>query len=172
MSIFVSGVPVLTKSHFMAIGKNCKISNLQKLFIWLAREHYFSQFLDAPGGSWQLLGTPWAPMVAPGSSWRRFMKTIVLFAKTYIFHSPGLLLTFPMLYILDHWKLGNPLYCRLLEPMPESRQIKPPGTGCVGFWSQGEKVIKSDLLGMVFLFWSQGQKVIKSSFLRRVLSTS
>jgi hypothetical protein len=103
-------------------------------------------------------------------------------------------------------------FCRLLEPRRGSHQIEPPGTGFVDFWSQGQKVIKSSLLGPVLStsganarkssnraswdwfcrlleprrgshqieppgtgfvdFWSQGQKVIKSSLLGLVLSTS
>ena len=96
-------------------------------------------------------------------------------------------------------------------PRPNSHQIELPGNGFVDFWSQGQKIIKSNLLGMVlpisgakarkssnqrpgtgFLyfwshipesrqieppgigvvdFWSQGQKVIKSSLVGLVLST-
>jgi hypothetical protein len=70
--------------------KNCKIMYFQELFIWLAREHQLSQLIDAPGGSCWLLGALWAPMVALGGSWRKYMKTIVSLGKTYIFYSPGL----------------------------------------------------------------------------------
>jgi hypothetical protein len=103
-------------------------------------------------------------------------------------------------------------FCRLPEPRPESHQIEPPGTSFVDFWSQGQKVIKSSLLGLVLStsgakarkssnraswdwfcrlleprpeshqieppgtgfvdFWSQGQKVIKSSLLGLILTTS
>ena len=76
----------------------------QELFIWLAREHQLSQLIDAPGGFCWLLGALWAPMVALGGSWRKYMKTIVLFSTTYIFHSPGLFWTSPKTYILDHSK--------------------------------------------------------------------
>ena len=41
-------------------------------------------------------------------------------------------------------------FCRLLEPWPESHQIEPPGTGFLDFWSQGQKVIKSSLPGLLF----------------------
>ena len=40
-------------------------------------------------------------------------------------------------------------FCRLLEPWPESHQIEPPGTAFVDFWSHGQKVIQSSLLGFV-----------------------
>ena len=103
-------------------------------------------------------------------------------------------------------------FCRLLGPRPESHQIEPPGTSFVDFWSQGQKVIKSSLLGLLLStseakarkssnraswdwfsrlleprpeshqielpgtgfvdFWSQGQEVIKSSFLELIFSTS
>ena len=103
-------------------------------------------------------------------------------------------------------------FCRLLEPRPESHQIEPPETGFIDFWSQGQKVIKSSLLGLLLStseakarkslnraswdwfsrlleprpeshqieppgttfvdFWGQGQKVIKSSLLGLLLSTS
>ena len=116
----------------------------QELFIWLAREHQLSQLIDAPGGSCWLLGALWARMVPPGGSWQKFMKTIVLFSKTYVFHFPGLLLTSPMSCILD------PLFCSLLDPRAENHQIKHPGTGFVGFWSPGQKITKSSLLGLVF----------------------
>ena len=76
----------------------------QELFIWLAREHQLSQLIDAPGGFCWLLGALWAPMVALGGSWRKYMKTIVLFRKTSTFHSPGLFWTSPKTYILDHSK--------------------------------------------------------------------
>ena len=36
-----------------------------------------------------------------------------------------------------------------LEPRPESHQIEIPGTGFVVFWNQCQKVIKSNLLGLV-----------------------
>ena len=62
----------------------------QELFIWLAREHQLSQPIDAPGGSCLLLEPLWASMVALGGSWRKYMKTIVLFSKTDTFQSPGL----------------------------------------------------------------------------------
>ena len=74
----------------------------QELFIWLAREHQLSQLIDAPGGFCWLLGALWAPMVALGGSWRKYMKTIVLLSKTYTFHSPGLFFGCPKSYILDH----------------------------------------------------------------------
>ena len=35
------------------------------------------------------------------------------------------------------------------EPRPESQQIEIPGTGFVVFWNQCQKVIKSNLLGLV-----------------------
>ena len=48
--------------------------------------------------SWRLLGALWAPMAAPGGSWWKFMKTIFLFFKIYIFHSSVLFLTSPINY--------------------------------------------------------------------------
>ena len=97
----------------------------QELFIGLAREHQLSQLIDAPGGSCWLLGGLWAPMVALGGSWRKYMKTIILLSKTYIFHYPGLFWTSPKTYILA-WRLS---FCRLLDPRPENHQIKPHGAG-------------------------------------------
>ena len=128
----------------------------QELFIWLAREHQLSQLIDAPGGSCWLLGALWAPMVPPRSSWRKFMKTIVLLCTTYVFHSPGPFPTSPMSCILDHSKFMKTIvlspsgskgrkssnqasrdwFCRL-EPRPENQQIEPPWTGFPDVWSQG-----------------------------------
>ena len=52
------------------------------------------------------------------------------------------------------WKSSNQAswdrFSWLLEPTPESLQIKLPGIRFVDFWSQGQKVIKSSLLGLVF----------------------
>ena len=42
-------------------------------------------------------------------------------------------------------------FCRLLEPRLENQKIELPGTRFVDFWSQGQKVIKSILLGLVLL---------------------
>ena len=52
-------------------------------------------------------------------------------------------------------------FCRLLGPRPESHQIEPPGTTFIDFWGQGQKVIKSSLLGLVFS--TSGAKARKSS---------
>ena len=50
-------------------------------------------------------------------------------------------------------------FCRLLEPRPESHQIEPPGTGFLHFWCQGQKVIKSSLLGLVLsTSWANAEK--------------
>ena len=38
-------------------------------------------------------------------------------------------------------------FCRLRKPRPESAQIEPPGTNFIDFWSQGQKMLQSDLLG-------------------------
>ena len=65
--------------------------HFQELFIWLAREHQFWRSMDGPGGSSWLWGALWVPMVAPGGSWRKFMKTTVLLSKTCICHSPAIL---------------------------------------------------------------------------------
>ena len=40
---------------------------------------------------------------------------------------------------------------RRLEPRPQSHKIELPGIGFVDFLSQGQKVIKSTLLGLVLL---------------------
>ena len=40
-------------------------------------------------------------------------------------------------------------FCRLREPKPESHQIEPPGNGFFEFWGQGQKGIKSRVLGLV-----------------------
>ena len=166
MSIFVSGAPVLTKQHLTTTFKSCKIIDFSELFIWLAREHQLSQLIDAPGGSCWLLGALWAAMVALGGSWRKYMKTILLFSKTYTFHSPGLFFGCPKSYILDHWEFMKAIvllipgskarkslnqaswdwFCRLLEPWPESHQIDSPGIRFLDLWSQGQKAIKSSLL--------------------------
>ena len=50
---------------------------------------------------------------------------------------------------------------RLLEPMPESHQSTAPGSGFLDFWSQGQKAIKSSLLG--FVLSTSGAKAEKSS---------
>ena len=52
-------------------------------------------------------------------------------------------------------------FCRLLEPRPESHQIKLPGTGFLDFWSQRQKVFKSSFLG--FVLSTSGAKARKSS---------
>ena len=137
--------------------QNCKIMYFQELFIWLAREHQLSQLFDALGGSCWLLGPLWAHMVPPGGSWRKFMKTMVLWSKTFVFHSPEPLLTSPMSCILDHSTFMKTIvlspsgsngrkssnqasrdwFCRLLEPKPENHQIEPPWTGFLAVWSQG-----------------------------------
>ena len=59
-----------------------KMTDCQEFLIWLARGLYFSRLLGARGGSWRRLGAPCVPMVAPGGSWWKFMKTIVLLSKT------------------------------------------------------------------------------------------
>ena len=143
--------------------------HFQELFIWLAREHTLSQLFDAPGGSCWLLRALWAPMVALGGSWRKCIKTIDLLSKTYIFHSPELFFGCPKSYILDHCQFMKAIvllipgskarkssnqaswdwFCRLLEPRPESHQIEFPGTGFLYVWWQGQKVIKSSILGLV-----------------------
>ena len=76
----------------------------QEFFIWLAQEHHLSQFIDAPGGSFWLLESLWASMVALGGSWRKYMKTIVFLIKTDTFHSLRLFWTSPKKYSLDHSK--------------------------------------------------------------------
>ena len=149
--------------------KNCKIMYFQELCIWLAREHQLSQLMTGPGGSCWLLGALWAPMVAPGGSWRKYMKTTVVLSKTHIFHSPGLFLTSPKTYILDHSKCMKTIilstsgskarkppnqaswgwFWWLLEPRLESHQIEPPWTGFLDVCSQGQQVIKSSFLGLV-----------------------
>ena len=83
-------------------------------------------------------------------------------------------------------------FCRLLEPRPENAQIDPSGAHFVDFWSQGLKMLKSNLLELILStsgakagmpqiehsgahfvdFWSQGQKVLKSRLLGVILSTS
>ena len=40
-------------------------------------------------------------------------------------------------------------FCRLLEPRPESAQIEHPERHFVDFLRQGEKVVKSSLLGVI-----------------------
>ena len=72
------------------------------MFIWLAQVHHLSQLIDAPGGSCWLLEPLWASIVALDGSWRKYMKTIVVFSKTYIFHYPVLFWTSPNTYFLDH----------------------------------------------------------------------
>ena len=52
-------------------------------------------------------------------------------------------------------------FYRLLEPRPESHQIKLPGTGFLDFWSQRQKVFKSSFLG--FVLSTSGAKARKSS---------
>ena len=54
----------------------------------------------------------------------------------------------------------TPGHCRLLEPGLESHEIEPPGTGFVDFWSQGWKVMRSSLLGLVLS--TSGAKAGKS----------
>ena len=101
----------------------------QELFIWLAPEYHLSQLIDAPGESCWLLGALWALIVALGGSWRKYMKTIVLLSKTYIFHPQGYSERFPRLIfwiIPNAWRLS---FCRLLDPRPKNHQIKPHGTG-------------------------------------------
>ena len=98
----------------------------QELFIWLAREHQLSQLIDAPGGSCWLVGALWAPMVPLGGSWRKYMRTIVLFCKTYTFHSQGYSerLPRPIFWIIpnDHSTSG-------------SKARKPPNQASWGwFW--------------------------------------
>ena len=54
-------------------------------------------------------------------------------------------------------------FSRLLEPGPQTHQIQTSGIDVVHFWSQGQKVIKSELLDLLLVdFRNQGQKVIKS----------
>ena len=159
MSIFASCALVLANYHFTTIWKNCKIHDFQELFIWLLREHYFSQLLCVLGGSSCLLGA----LGANGSSWRRLAEINSnhrFIKQTDIFHFPGLLLTCPMSCILDHWKSWKPLFCRTLDPRLENHEIELPGTGFNDFWSQGQKVIKSSLLGLVVP--TSGAKASKS----------
>ena len=40
-------------------------------------------------------------------------------------------------------------FCRIQGPKQESHQIEPPGTLFVDLWSQGPKIIKSSLLGLL-----------------------
>ena len=110
-----------------------------------------------------------------------------------------------------NWMSWDP-FCRLLDPMPENAKIGPPGTYFADFWTQGQKILKSDLLGPILPtsgpkarkylnriswdpfcrlldprlenaeigfpgiyfvdFWSQGQKMLKSDLLGPILSTS
>ena len=52
-------------------------------------------------------------------------------------------------------------FCRLLEPGLASHEIEPLGTVFVDFWSQGQKLIKSSFLGLVF--FTSGDKARTSS---------
>jgi hypothetical protein len=64
-------------------------------------------------------------------------------------------------WMLDGWFAGLLVTkSRLGEPRSESHQIKISGTDFVGFWSQGQKLIKSILLGMILS--TSGAKVTKS----------
>ena len=47
-----------------------------------------------------------------------------------------------------NWTSWGP-FCRLLDPMPENAKIGPPGTYFADFWTQGQKILKSDLLGPI-----------------------
>ena len=40
-------------------------------------------------------------------------------------------------------------FCRLLDPRPENAKIRPPGNHFVDFWTQGQKMLKSDFLGPI-----------------------
>ena len=101
----------------------------QELFIWLAREHQLSQLIDAPGRSCWLLGALWAPMVALGGSWRKYMKTIILLSKTCTFHSPRLFWTSPKTYILDHSKCMKTIVLSTSGSKAKNHQIKSHGAG-------------------------------------------
>ena len=81
MSVFVSGALVLAKYHFTMVENICQVMYFQELYMWLAREHQLSQLIDAPGRSFWLLEPLWAPMVALGGSWRKYMKPIILLRK-------------------------------------------------------------------------------------------
>ena len=58
-------------------------------------------------------------------------------------------------------QLSRDWFHRLLEPRPESHQIKVPGDGFLDIWSQGQKVTKSSLLGLALS--NSGAKAEKSS---------
>ena len=126
----------------------------QELCIWLPREHQLSQLIDAPGGSCWLLRALWAPMVAPGGSWRKYMKTIVSLSKTYIFHSPGLFWTSPKTYILDHSKCMK----TIVLSTSGSKARKPSNQASWGrFWWFGtilhqENILLSDHRSLGHLF--------------------
>ena len=110
-----------------------------------------------------------------------------------------------------NWMSWDP-FCRLLDPMPENAKIGPPGTYFADFWTQGQKILKSDFLGPILPtsgpragkclnqtslnhfcrlldprpenakigfpgthfadFWTQGQKMLESDLLRSILSAS
>ena len=132
--------------------------------------------------SGRVLLAPGSSLVARGSScWllAEIYKTMVLCSKTHIFHSPGLFLTSPKSYILDYSKCMKTIvlsisgskarkpsnqvswgwFCRLLEPRLESHQIEPPWAGFLDVWSQGQKAIKSNFLGLVLpTSWAKAGK--------------
>ena len=69
-------------------------------------------------------------------------------------------IVFCVFFVASYRASWNWFY-RLLEPRPGSHQIEPPGTSFVDFWSQGQKVIKSSLLGLVLS--TSGANARKSS---------
>ena len=103
----------------------------QELFIWLAQEHHLSQLIDAPGGSCWLLEPLWASMVALGGSWRKYMKAIVLLQ--------GRCFWFPRAIL----NVSQDVYSGWFKMHEDYR--------FVDFWIQGQKTIKSSLMGW---FWS------------------
>ena len=114
-----------------------------RIFHLATREHQLSQLIDAPGGSCWLLGALWAPMVALGGSWRKYMKTIVLLSKTYIFHSPGLFWTSHKTYILDHSKCMK----TIVLSTSGSKARKPSNQASWGwFWWLGTILHQENIL--------------------------
>ena len=109
-------------------------------FIWPTREYYFWRLLGAPGSSCQLLGAPWAPMVAPGGSWRKFMKTYCCIEQTVYFSLPS-----------ATRNVSHDLY---------SGSLKICGNHCfVDFWIQCQKSIKSAPWGFID-FQIRGYRVV------------
>ena len=117
--------------------QNARIIDFQELFIWLAREHYFSRLLGALGGSWRLLGDPrsagiWEVLFGVSNQYfeesysrsRRynfldtmhhcFFYSVIPYVSKYCFHYMILFFSTSVTYLLSDHRL----FCHLLVGPP------------------------------------------------------